>query len=48
MLKEASNLCSSPLALFIDGTDLVESSNQARMMLWLPEDLPQVGGGVIS
>ena len=42
MLREAGSLTGSPLVVFIDGLDLMESAYLPHTLDWLPEAVPKV------
>ena len=42
MLAAAGRQCGSPLILFLDGLDQLDDAHQARLLQWLPEDIPEV------
>lgn len=42
VLKEAGSLTTSPLTIFIDGINMLDDTDMARTLQWLPETLPQV------
>ena len=41
-LKDGAAVCASPLVVIVDGLDLLESAHQARLLEWIPGDLPKV------
>ncbi|XP_033757244.1 LOW QUALITY PROTEIN: telomerase protein component 1-like [Pecten maximus] len=41
MLEEAASMCGSPLLVFIDGIDIMESAYQPDNLEWLPTPVPK-------
>ena len=42
VLAAASSHLDSPLVVFIDGLDLLDDTDMARTLNWVPETLPKV------